>query len=75
MIGSITSYMLGGLLSAKFGRKKILLVGTFIGAIAGAACPFASQKIILFVLRFMVGFGHGLAYTNLGKCATNPVLV
>ncbi len=46
-----------GVLGDKYGRKKILVIGLIIFAIASAACSFASSPTMLIVFRGIMGIG------------------
>ena len=46
-----------GVLGDKYGRKKILVIGLMIFAIASAACAFATTPTMLIVFRGLMGIG------------------
>lgn len=46
-----------GILSDRYGRKKILAPSIFLFGIAGGACAFAADFGILLILRFFQGIG------------------
>jgi len=46
-----------GVLGDKYGRKKILVIGLTIFAIASAACAFATTPTMLIVFRGLMGIG------------------
>ncbi len=46
-----------GILSDRYGRKKILVPSIFLFGIAGGACAFAADFGIMLILRFFQGIG------------------
>ena len=46
-----------GVLGDKYGRKKILIIGLTVFAIASAACAFATTPSMLIVFRGLMGIG------------------
>jgi EmrB/QacA subfamily drug resistance transporter len=46
-----------GVLGDKYGRKKILIIGLTVFAIASAACAFATTPTMLIVFRGLMGIG------------------
>jgi EmrB/QacA subfamily drug resistance transporter len=46
-----------GVLGDKYGRKKILVIGLTVFAIASAACAFATTPTMLIVFRGLMGIG------------------
>ena len=57
MIGFALSVLLSGLLSDRFGRKKILISGLVIHGIASIACVFSPSIMILISARFFQALG------------------
>jgi DHA1 family bicyclomycin/chloramphenicol resistance-like MFS transporter len=57
MIGFALSVLLSGVLSDRFGRKKILISGLVIHGIASIACVFSPSIMILIVARFFQALG------------------
>ncbi|WP_434670998.1 MFS transporter (plasmid) [Klebsiella sp. B345] len=49
----------GGMLSDRFGYKKVILGCMIISAIVCAVFPFASVLILFILIRFLLGVGHG----------------
>lgn len=53
-----------GYLGDRFGRKKILIIGTLVWALSSLFTGFVSSFTMLFILRFITGLGEGTYYGN-----------
>ena len=62
-----------GILSDKFGRTRLLIVGACICSIACALYNFASGLIILIVVRMINGIGFGIHSTCAGAVAADVI--
>lgn len=62
-----------GILSDKFGRTKLLILGAFICSIACALYNFASVLIILIAVRVLNGLGFGIHSTCAGAVAADVI--
>jgi ACDE family multidrug resistance protein len=64
-----------GVLADRYGRKTILIPSLFLFGIAGGACAFARDFLLLLILRFFQGFGAAslgsLNVTIIGDLYTN----
>ncbi|MBQ9619225.1 MAG: Bcr/CflA family efflux MFS transporter, partial [Neisseriaceae bacterium] len=56
-IGLAVGQLLFGPLSDRFGRRKPLLIGTFVLLLAGILCSLASNATFLIMARVLQGFG------------------
>lgn len=61
LIGLSLSGLIYGPLSDQYGRRKVILVGMTIFALASIACCFAQNIAQLILMRFIQGFGAGVA--------------
>lgn len=61
LIGISLSGLIYGPLSDQYGRRKVILVGMTIFALASIACCFAQNIMQLILMRFVQGFGAGVA--------------
>jgi putative MFS transporter len=61
-IGIVVAVFPAGWLADRFGRKKVLLVGTIWYALFSFACAFAPNPTMIAVLRFISGFGMGAIF-------------
>jgi MFS transporter, DHA1 family, multidrug resistance protein len=59
MIGYSSSLMLSGVVSDRYGRRPIILIGIAIFTAASIACIFIESIYGLILLRFMQAFGGG----------------
>jgi MFS transporter, ACDE family, multidrug resistance protein len=57
-----------GVLSDRYGRKKILVPALLLFGLAGGACAFARNFDVLLVFRFFQGMGAAA----LGTLKTSP---
>lgn len=53
-----------GYLGDRFGRKKILTIGTLVWALASLFTGFVNSFAMLFALRFVTGLGEGTYFGN-----------
>ncbi|MDD4690302.1 MAG: sugar porter family MFS transporter [Eubacteriales bacterium] len=60
LTGSILGVMCAGMLSDKFGRKKILILSAVLFAISGFGCAFSSTFNQLVIFRIIGGMGIGV---------------
>ena len=61
LVGISISGLLYGPLSDYYGRRPIMLLGIVIFTIASIACYFAHNIFMLIIVRFIQGFGTGVA--------------
>ncbi|QGR02735.1 Bcr/CflA family efflux MFS transporter [Ehrlichia ruminantium] len=61
LVGLSISGLLYGPLSDYYGRRPVMLSGIMIFTIASIACCFVHDIIMLIVVRFIQGFGTGVA--------------
>lgn len=61
MIGYSSSLMISGIVSDRYGRRPIILIGIAIFAAASIACIFIESIGSLVLLRFIQAFGGGSA--------------
>ena len=61
LAGISISGLLYGPLSDYYGRRPIMLLGVGIFMLASIACCFANNIIVLIIMRFVQGFGAGVA--------------
>lgn len=59
MIGYSTSLIFSGVLSDKYGRRPIILIGTLIFTAASIASIFVNSITGLIIMRFLQAFGGG----------------
>ena len=57
VVGTAALLFTWGVLGDKYGRKKILIIGLVIFAVASAACAFATSPTMLIVFRGLMGIG------------------
>ncbi|QSX06253.1 MFS transporter [Sedimentibacter sp. zth1] len=57
----------------KFGRKKILIIGTWICVISTGGYYVFSKLSIIFIVRILHGFGFGLVTTLLATLAADSI--
>lgn len=55
-VGTGVGGVIAGILTTKFGRKKILILASILGFIATAAASFSPNVYVFIVLRFLMGF-------------------
>jgi MFS family permease len=55
----------GGIFAAKFGPKKLVILGTSLNLIAVLASSFSPIFSVLVVLRFLAGLGYALAFPSI----------
>lgn len=55
----------GGLISIKFGSKKMVLFGTMLSFSSNVICAFLPQFNLVIVSRAVAGIGNGLAFPSL----------
>ncbi|WP_339045696.1 multidrug effflux MFS transporter [Candidatus Mesenet endosymbiont of Agriotes lineatus] len=60
LIGLSLSGLIYGPLSDQYGRRKVILVGMTIFALASIACCFAQNIMQLILMRFIQGLGAGV---------------
>jgi ACS family D-galactonate transporter-like MFS transporter len=53
-----------GALGDRFGRKRVLISGIVLGALASAATGFAGSFLTLFVVRLVTGISQGFLFSN-----------
>jgi EmrB/QacA subfamily drug resistance transporter len=56
--------LIGGALGDRFGRRRMLMIGVLIFAVASAGCALASDLTMLFALRAGQGIGAALLMPN-----------
>ncbi|WP_244867093.1 MFS transporter [Rhodococcus sp. B50] len=56
-LGMSVGALVGGVLADRFGRKRMLVLGTVFYSLASLGCAFAESAGELMVYRFLVGFG------------------
>ena len=61
-LGIVVAIAPAGHLADRFGRKKLLVVGTAWYAIVSLACAFVSDPLAIIALRFVGGFGMGMVF-------------
>ncbi|CAI28157.1 Bicyclomycin resistance protein [Ehrlichia ruminantium str. Gardel] len=61
LAGISISGLLYGPLSDYYGRRPVMLLGIVIFTIASVACYFANNVMMLIIMRFIQGFGTGVA--------------
>ncbi|WP_339045444.1 multidrug effflux MFS transporter [Candidatus Mesenet endosymbiont of Agriotes lineatus] len=61
LVGFAISGLIYGPLSDYYGRRKVMLVGMAIFALASVICSLAQSIIYLILIRFIQGFGAGVA--------------
>lgn len=61
LVGCILGVSIAGILSDRFGRKKVLLLSAFLFAISAVGCTFAFGFADLVINRVIGGFGIGIA--------------
>ena len=61
LVGISVSGLLYGPLSDYYGRRPIILLGVGIFMVASIMCCFSSNIIMLIIMRFIQGFGAGVA--------------
>lgn len=73
-IGAMISSLMVAKLSDKLGRKRTILIGTFIFMIGGLFQSFASNLFIFAVGRVLSGFGVGILLTMVPsyQCEISP---
>jgi MFS family permease len=53
-----------GVLGDRFGRKRLLLAGVLLGAVASALTGLATSLTTLFLARLLTGLSQGLLFSN-----------
>ena len=53
-----------GVLGDRFGRKRILITGLVLGALAAVATGFAGSFVALFLARLLIGISQGFLFSN-----------
>lgn len=61
LVGCIAGVSIAGILSDKFGRKKVLILSALLFAISAIGCTFAAGFANLVIYRFVGGLGIGVA--------------
>ena len=61
LVGSILGVSVSGILSDKYGRKKILILAAVLFSISAVGCVFADGFADLVVYRLIAGLGIGVA--------------
>jgi AAHS family 4-hydroxybenzoate transporter-like MFS transporter len=64
LLGMMFGAMFLGNMGDRFGRKRIIVVGTFLYALMSLACLLAENRLQLGVLRFITGMGLGGVLPN-----------
>lgn len=73
-IGAMISSLMVAKLSDKFGRKRTILIGTFVFMIGGTLQSFATNLYVFSVGRVLSGFGVGILSTIVPsyQCEISP---
>ena len=61
LVGSIVGVGFAGLLSDRFGRKKIIILSAILFSITALGCMLSGSETELIVFRFIGGLGIGIA--------------
>lgn len=64
---------ISGILSDKFGRTRLLILGAFICSMACALYSFAAGLIVLLAVRLLNGVGFGIHSTCAGAVASDVI--
>ena len=67
LIGIYAGGFLGGVLTGRFGRRKLFFVGPAIFVVCSLAQFWADSGLALFILRFIIGIGVGFEYPVAGS--------
>jgi putative MFS transporter len=67
LIGIFAGGFLGGVLTGRFGRRKLFFVGPAIFVVCSLAQFWADSGLALFILRFIIGIGVGFEYPVAGS--------
>ena len=68
-VAAILVRVVGGKLGDRIGEKQILPWGLFLGALALLLCPLISNNVLLLIVGFIFGTGHGLLFPALNAMA------
>ncbi len=61
LLGCISGVAMAGVLSDKYGRKKVLILSALFFAVSAIGCTFAMGFVDLVIYRFIGGLGIGVA--------------
>ena len=61
LVGCITGVAMAGILSDKYGRKKVLILSALFFGVSAVGCTFAIGFTDLVIFRFIGGLGIGVA--------------
>ena len=73
VIGSVMGRLLSGKWIEAFGRKKMLILGTFLGLVMSALYFCVSTLLVLDLVRLMHGIAYGLSSTATGTIVANII--
>ncbi len=69
-LGGMFAVLIGGLLSDRFGAKRVLIVACFLAGVAGALRGLSDSFVILALTMFLFGFSTALTASPINKaCA------
>ena len=57
--GVVFGFLIGGVISDKYGRKNIIISGSLIQFGVGALFYLANSALLFFIIRFFYGFAYG----------------
>eukprot|EP00095_Tigriopus_kingsejongensis_P004507 maker-scaffold427_size174323-snap-gene-0.39 protein:Tk04507 transcript:maker-scaffold427_size174323-snap-gene-0.39-mRNA-1 annotation:"hypothetical protein DAPPUDRAFT_305254" len=73
MVSSMTSSLLGGWFSGRFGRKPSIIIWESLALLCWFTTYFAPNKWVLFIARGVIGFAGGMYYSAINVYVSETV--